>query len=244
MNKIEKHFPFHVTYIELFFGAGGFFFDKTKAKYNIVNDNDSEVYNVFRVCQDSPKELYEFIYNMPMAEDLWFHWKANKETDPIKKAARFLFLSNFGFMGKPNTMRMNNKNAKRDLLNGIKTTNDLLWDVDFMNTDFRNVLKKIPFKDNDKPRTFIYADPPYTETTDTYEGNWTKQDTFDLFKMLSESGIKFAISEFDHPFVLDLAKEYNLHSIAIGERMNLKDRRMEMLYTNYLLHPEIDLIHQ
>lgn len=219
------------------------FFDKTKAKYNIVNDNDSEVYNVFQVCQTMAKELEAFLYQMPIHDELWRYWKANKETDPVKKAARFLFLSNFGFMGKPNTLRMNNKNAKRDLIEGIETTNHLLWDVDFMNTDFRNVIKRIPFKYNDKPRTFVYADPPYLDTTKNYESDWSYSDTCDLFKLQSESGIRFAISEFNHPKVVELANDYKLNQIVIGERMNLKDRRVEMLYTNYIMHPELDLIH-
>jgi len=37
-HKIQAHFPEHKIYIEPFFGAGGMFFNKPKAKYNIVNN--------------------------------------------------------------------------------------------------------------------------------------------------------------------------------------------------------------
>lgn len=50
-KEIQKHFPKLDAYIELFFGAGGMFFNKPKAKYNFLNDNDSEVYNLFKVLQ-------------------------------------------------------------------------------------------------------------------------------------------------------------------------------------------------
>ena len=41
------------------------------------------------------------------------------------------------------------------------------------------------------------------------------------------------MSEFDHPFILKQAKERNLNVIEIGERQNLKNRRTEILVTNY-----------
>ena len=47
-KEIQKYFPPHKIYIEPFFGAGGMFFNKHKAKYNIVNDLDSDVFNLFQ----------------------------------------------------------------------------------------------------------------------------------------------------------------------------------------------------
>jgi DNA adenine methylase len=41
------------------------------------------------------------------------------------------------------------------------------------------------------------------------------------------------MSEFDHPFILEQAKQRNLNVITIGERQNLKNRRTEILITNY-----------
>ena len=41
------------------------------------------------------------------------------------------------------------------------------------------------------------------------------------------------MSEFDHPFILEQAKQRNLNVIIIGERQNLKNRRTEILVTNY-----------
>ena len=56
-QDIIKYFPEHKAYIEPFFGAGGMFFNKPKAKYNIVNDIDSEAAkryyqkNKFEICE-------------------------------------------------------------------------------------------------------------------------------------------------------------------------------------------------
>ena len=86
-QSILPHFPEHDLYIELFFGAGGMFFSKPKARHNIVNDYDSEVYNLFKVIVDRKTELAEFWQIMPLHEDLWKYWKAYPESDPIRKAA-------------------------------------------------------------------------------------------------------------------------------------------------------------
>ncbi len=43
------------------------------------------------------------------------------------------------------------------------------------------------------------------------------------------------MSEFDHPFILDQAKQRGLNVHIIGERQNLKNRRTEILVTNYRL---------
>ena len=42
-QDIQKYFPKHNLYVEPFFGAGGMFFNKPKAKYNVLNDLDVDV---------------------------------------------------------------------------------------------------------------------------------------------------------------------------------------------------------
>ena len=103
-HKIIPHFPPHKIYIEPFFGAGGMFFSKPKAKYNIVNDLDSDVFNLFQVVMNRREELESAFYLIPIHSDLLEYWKANREEEPIRKAVRFLFLSNFTYLGKGNTL--------------------------------------------------------------------------------------------------------------------------------------------
>ena len=101
-----------------------------------------------------------------------------------------------------------------------------------MCTDFRKVLGKVQFRDNEN-EAFIYADPPYINQTHTYKEGFTESDTIDLFQLLVGTGVKFAISEFDNDFVMGLANDYKLNIITIGERQNMKNRRTEILVTNY-----------
>ncbi|MFV0312327.1 MAG: hypothetical protein ACK5KN_16740, partial [Dysgonomonas sp.] len=68
---------------------------------------------------------------------------------------------------------------------------------------------------------------------------WTEEDCFDLYNVLEGCGCKFAMSEFDHPFVISEAKRRGLNVITIGERVNMKNRRTEILVTNYQNHPTL-----
>lgn len=230
-HKIIPHFPPHKIYIEPFFGAGGMFFSKPKAKYNIVNDLDSDVFNLFQVVMNRREELEAAFYLMPIHSDLLEYWKANREEEPIRKALRFLMLSNFTYLGKADTIKFGTENPKYSVYKYLDKCHELIKDVQFMNKDFKEFLNA--FQIRDKEDYFIYCDPPYLNTGNNYSDGFTEEQTSDLFQTLIETGCKFAVSEFDNPFVLDLAKQHNLEVITIGERSNLKNRRTEVLIVNY-----------
>lgn len=231
-KEIQKHFPPHKIYIEPFFGAGGMFFNKPKAKYNIVNDLDSDVFNLFQVIMNQKEELEKAFYMMPIHSDLLEYWKKNEETEPIKKALRFLFLSNLTWMGKMGTLDLGSKN-KHQTLDFFDITFDLLTDVKFCNWDCNKFIKSQQFLQSDLDKCFIYLDPPYLGTDDNYSNSFTEEQSESLFNTLEETKCKFAMSEFDHPFILEQAKKRGLNVIGIGERQNLKNRRTEILLTNY-----------
>ena len=232
-KEIQKYFPEHKIYIEPFFGAGGMFFNKPKAKYNIVNDLDSDVFNLFMVVMNQKDELEKAFYLMPIHSDLLEYWKHNQETEPIKKALRFLFLSNLTYYGLGDSVDYGSKN-KNSVFDFIDKTFEFLENVKFTNFDFNKMLNSIQFFKSDLDNCFIYSDPPYlADRKDRYKHEFTETDSFELFETLEQTGCKWAMSEFNHPFILEQAKERNLNVIEIGERQNLKNRRTEILITNY-----------
>ena len=237
-KEIQKYFPPHKIYIEPFFGAGGMFFNKPKAKYNIVNDLDSDVFNLFNVVMNQKEELEKAFYMMPIHSDLLKHWKENEETEPIKKALRFLFLSNLTFMGTGEAMRYTatKQEYPQNFKKYLEETQGKLFEVHFNNTDCNKFIKNICFQTdgrNDEAKTLIYCDPPYLETNDNYSNSFTEEQSKELFDTLEETSCKFAMSEFDHPFIIEQSKQRGLNIIIIGERKNLKNRRTEVLITNY-----------
>lgn len=236
-KEIQKHFPPHKVYIEPFFGAGGMFFNKPKVECNIVNDLDSDVFNLFNVVMNQKEELEKAFYMIPIHSDLLDYWKENKETEPIKKALRFLFISNVSFMGTGSYIKFGRGEQPKDTIyKHLNYVYDKIHDVQFANYDFRKFLESISFKKdgrNDEDKTLIYCDPPYLNTTDNYSNSFAHKDTIELFEALEKTGCKYAVSEFNHKLMYDIADNYNLNVIEIGERQNLKNRRTEILITNY-----------
>jgi DNA adenine methylase len=228
---IIQYFPSHKIYIEPFFGAGGMFFNKPKAQYNIVNDIDSDVFNLFQVVSNQKEELEKAFFEMPIHSDLLEYWKANKETDPIRRALRFLMLSNFTFMGTGEIIKYGNENPKYPMYNYLNDTFKLIHDVQFMNKDFRVFLNSIQIRE--PLETFIYADKPYSNTNDNYSNDWSAQDDIDLLQVLDSTSCKYSVSEFEGSHFEKLALEKGLKKIIIGERQNLKNRRVEILLCNY-----------
>lgn len=237
-HKIIPHFPAHTAYVELFFGGGGLFFNKPIAKYNFLNDLDAEVINLYDVIKLRKEEFVQELAQMPIHQTLFNRWAREgvTESDDVMKAVRFVFLSNFSYLGKMDTVKISCQNPKKIIFDRLDATQKMIENAYFLSCDFRQVLKKVSFQPENRKNVFVYADPPYVGTTDkayrTGE-NWKESDTKDLFELLVNSGFKFAISEFDNPFILNLAKLHNLNVVEIVERRNLKNRKVEVLITNY-----------
>ncbi|MGG8495943.1 DNA adenine methylase [Tenacibaculum sp. TC6] len=235
-DLLYNHFPSHKMRIELFFGAGGSFFYLPIPKYSILNDFDSDVSNLYRVILDQKEELKEAIKLMPVSEGMINHWKENQETDPLRKSLRFLLLSNFTYLGKGDTLRLGIDNTKRNLLKRIDPVFEMLSNSKITNSDFREVLPKISFNKDVTPKEdcFVYLDPVYLDSTHYYKvPKWSVSDTEDCFKIMDECGIKCAMSEFDHEAVLDFAADYKMNVIYLKERQNIKNKKNEILITNY-----------
>ena len=233
---LAKHFPKHRMRIELFFGAGGSFFYLPKPKYAIVNDLDDDITNLYLTIQNNLELLKLEIAKVPISESLIKYWKKTIEVEPMKKAVRFLFLSNFTYMGKGDTLRFGLDNAKNSILDNLDETFEKLQNVKIMSRDFRDVLPAISFTKglNDKAECFVYLDPIYLDTEHYYRvPKWTKKDTEDCLALMQNCGIKSAMSEFDHPFVITEAEKRGLNIIYLRERSNIKNRRTEILITNY-----------
>ncbi len=238
IKEISKYFPNHRMRIELFFGAGGSFFNLPKPKYSIINDLDDDVSNLYLVIQNQKEKLRHEIEILPISETLIKYWKKNQEQDPIKKAIRFLLLSNFTYLGKGDTLRLGLDNSKKSILKNLDQTFEELKNCKITNRDFREVLPSISFTKglNDKENCFMFLDPCYLDTEMTYRvPKWTEKDMIDCLELMVNCGIKCGMSEFNHPLVIAEAKKRGLNIITIGERSNIKNKRVEIYITNYSL---------
>ena len=72
--KLYQYFPHHRMRITLFFGAGGEFFHTPRAKYNVINDLDDDVANLYLVISEDPEQLVDTVEFMPVSATLLKYW--------------------------------------------------------------------------------------------------------------------------------------------------------------------------
>lgn len=241
-KQLHNEFLPHRLRIEFFFGAGGSYFYLPIPKFSILNDADSDVTNLYLVLLDQKDELKRQLEILPVSESLIKYWMKNQEQDPVRKAVRFLLLSNFTYMGKGDTIRLGIDHSKRNLIDRIEPTFQMLKNSKITSVDFRKVLSKISFHEDVTPKidSFNYLDPIYLDTEHNYKvNNWSVNDTEDCFKIMANSGINSAMSEFDIEPVMDFASDYKMNVVKLKERRNLKNRRQEILITNYVKNSNI-----
>jgi len=237
LPKLLSLFPNDIDcFIDLFMGSGAVTFAMVpKVKYVISNDIEEDIFNLFIVLKEQSNELIDKIITTPVHESIFKYWKKHCEETAVYRAIRFLYLSNYSIYGNFETMTQGCYNEKNILLENINKHLDLIYKPRYLCSDFRDVFNKFGFgpKEMNKSKCLIYADPPYLETDNKYNNHFTLKDTQDLFELLVNFNTKFAISEFDNPIILDLAKSYGLNVINLGERRNIFNRRIEILITNY-----------
>ncbi len=232
-GEIQLYFPPHDLYFEPFFGAGGMYFFKPKAKFNYLNDLDEDVYNFWRQIQDNKEDFLYQLKHFPITDKQFKEWGFGKREDTnVLNALRFVVVSNFGLYGKVGSLRSSPSDPKKPIFDLIEKCLKHLDNAFFFNKDFRDFFRKCDYKAN-KDRGFIYADPPYLETDNNYSEGFTEQDSNDLFDVLQGTGMKWCMSEFDHPFIIEQAKKHGLNVIQLKQRTNIKNKRTEIIILNY-----------
>ena len=231
-----------VTFVDMFAGSLAVSFAMLdRAKYVIANDADRDVSNLYHVWRDKPAELAAALETVPYHSDILRRFREQPEQDDLWRAVAFIYKSNFSFLSKGETLKFGASHSRQIALNAIRDGLAAINRIQFMSCDFRDVLPRISWRrPSDTRGAFVYADPPYCGTDCASYGAapWAEQDTVELFALLTESGLRFAISEFDGAFVRELAREHLLTVTTLGERRNIANRKTEILVTNYAPQPQ------
>ncbi len=230
------------TYYEPFLGAGAMLFH-LRPKNAVVNDINSELYNVYSVIKD--KELFE-----ELIEDLkkhinekdyfyeiraWDRTEEYKNISPVKKASRFIYLNKTCFNG---LYRVNSKGQfnvpfgkykNPEIVNEavLREVHDYLNNnnITLLNVDFEEAVKDA------KSGDFVYFDPPYDPLSETSSFTSYAQEGFgkedqlrlrDTFRELNARGCKVMLSNSDTPFIREIYQEFKIITVQANRAINSK----------------------
>lgn len=215
---IVGHFPAHDIYVELFGGAASVLLRKPRVHYEVYNEVDPDVVNLFRVLRDRDQNaaLCRALELTPFSRDEFIAAYVREEVAPVESARRLIVRSFMGFGSSGNRsyitgFRAASKQSGRphsmDWANVPESLHAVATRLQGVVIENREAMEVI--KQQDTPGTLFYADPPYLLPTrnthcDTYRFNLTDFEHTCLAKALR--GIKgmAIISGYPSPLYDDL----------------------------------------
>lgn len=240
---IVSSFPlYYERYIEVFGGGGWVLFHKPPGNdFEVYNDFNGHLVNLFRCVREKPNELMEALYFVLNSREDFARVKdvlsiGGPESDVIKAShfyqlIRYSYASGLtSFGSQPHDMWVN--------FPLIEQAHRRLSKVVIENKDFEKLIGQY-----DRPVSFFYLDPPYFETEKYYknvgEGGFQEQDHIRLRDKLMSIEGKFLLSYNDCEFIRDLYDAPNIQIESFTRINNIKQRYdngaqfSEILIANY-----------
>jgi DNA adenine methylase len=242
-DTILPLFPlYYERYIEVFGGGGWILFAKPPGNdFEVYNDFNSLLTNLFRCVRDEPSQLVEELcYVLNSREDFELIKTALARDSPAteaQKAAWFYQLIRYSYASgltsygsQPHDMWSN--------FPLIEQAHRRLAKVVVENKDFEKLIRQY-----DRPVSFFYCDPPYHATEGYYqnigEDGFTEKDHIRLRDVLMSIDGRFLLSYNDDPFIRALydAPGIFIESVTrlntIKQRYDPNSQFAELLIANY-----------
>ena len=239
-KELIKYIPEHDIYIEPFFGGGSVFFLKRKAKFNILNDINKEVFDFLINIKENKENLINEVKNLVIHE-IFLKYYRNKEKTSLENAIFFILKNNFTIYSAGTTIRIRKINIeknKEDIIKKINFFYEMIKDSLITCKDFKDFFKSIKQILNKKEKKFIYCDPPYLNTEKDYGSNWNVNDFLNLIETLKKiekenKNVCFIVSEYENEINTKIAKEFNLNLYKIKNVIAMKKKKKtEIVLTN------------
>lgn len=258
LSEISPLLPKKITtYVEPFVGGGAVLFD-LQPKKAVINDFNKELINTYKVVKESPNKLLELlkIHDKNNCEDYYYEIRALDRTDDfenmsdVAKAARIIYLNKTCFNGLYRVNQAGQFNSPYGKYKNPNIINEpaILAMSNYFNNnnikiiqgDYKDALKNL------RKGAFVYFDPPYmpistsSSFTGYTEGGFGEKEQIELKKeceKLNARGIKFMLSNSDHPLIRELYKDYNIKIVQARRSINSKGNKRgeinEILVRNY-----------
>lgn len=231
-KKIVPLFPENIErYIEVFGGGASVLFAKEKhAPFEVYNDIDSQLVNLFRCIkfhrQELQKEISSYINSREVFEDIRTMLSLRCTTD-IQRAAMFYIQIKTSFGADTRSYCCNCKNPSPDYLTQVEKRLKSGKGVVIEHKDFENLINVY-----DRPNSFFYCDPPYHTTEKYYSKEFTQKDHERLCSCLKNIKGRFILSYNDDAYIRDLYRDFDIIS---AERQNNLSKGIfrELIIKNY-----------
>jgi len=245
--------PSHHRYFEVFSGGLSMFFRKEKAEWNVLNDKDNNIVNLYNCVIHKLDELVYYLDWLPKSRELFDGFRAEiKEKQHIEipdplRAAKYFYCIRHSFNKLIHTPMSMVKDWNKNWMKEFEYSRKKIGGSTIENLDFGDLIDRYKPKEND----FWYLDPPYfiaTDKGDYYQHNFNAEDHIRLKEKVDKihnNGGKFMVSYDHREEVFDLYKEYDVRTITLKYQgatdENRSKERKEYLIINYEPNDQIGL---
>ena len=251
-KQLVAMIPPHERYIEVFAGGLSMFFRKRKCKFNVINDKDNDIVNLYESIRTEFEEFSHHFRLLIKSRFLFNKVKAVIKTskeitvpDP-KRAAEYFFVIKCAFNNNFHNPISKDQEWNSGFLEDISYSKQYFDNVMIENFDYRELIKRYP----PKPDDFWYLDPPYVAATkrkDYYFFTFNEQDHRDMLgilKIIDEKGGKFMVSYDDRNEIEALLNEFEISKVQTkygGRHFDPSKVYNELVITNYKPTEQINL---
>lgn len=242
----------HSRYIEVFAGGLSMFFRKNKVKWNVLNDKDNDIVNLYICVIEKKDELIEKLFWLPKSRELFLNFREELSDYRIKipdpyRAAKYIYCIRHSFNKMIHTPFSKNRDMNKKWEDEITYSRKFLAGATIENLDFEELFTKYPPQEGD----FWYLDPPYfiaTDKGDYYRNNFSNSDHIRLkshIDMINDAGANFMLSYDYRPEVEKLYNKYYIKTLDLkysGATKEHRDKkRKEYLILNYKPKTQINI---
>jgi DNA adenine methylase len=243
LAQFDPFFPASVSeYCEPFIGGGAVFFH-LRARFPqmkaIIRDNNPELINCYSAVRDHVEQLAasldEHLSRFRQSGEQYYYLVRAQHhlADSVARASRVIFLNKTCYNG---LWRVNGRGEFNVPIGSYRPEKVSLYDpanlaaasralqgVDLAVEDFRETLRGVA------PGTFVYVDPPYfpvsatanfTSYTKEEFGKAAQEELAALFADASRRGVRLMLSNSDTPFIRELYKGFDLHTVKARRAVN------------------------
>lgn len=212
-------------YIEPFIGGGALYFNINHPK-SIISDLNEELVITYKQVKENVFEVISVLDSYINTEEFYYKIRSVSPSSlsDSERAARLIYLNKTCFNG---LFRVNKKGdfnvpyGKRTgpFLNkqNLIGASEYMQDTEIYHLDYKETLKKYAKKGD-----FVFLDPPYQPVGKFSDfKRYTKEFFYEndqielanIFKDLTNKGCYVMLTNSDHPFILDLYKEFHIETI-------------------------------
>lgn len=234
-DKITPLIPQHKIYVEPFAGSAAIFFNKEKAKINVLNDLNKDVIKRLRMVKNAPSDLSTYkqdLNTIPKIKKFYTNHLNSKQDELLAEHIR----TNNGFSGNrvdkvSQIYRAHNPFSTFERLPEYK---NYLKGVKLSSKDYEEIINEW-----DSPETFFFIDPPYENTNTSFD--YAEDIVFDFMRLCDTlHKIKgfFMLTINDSSYIRKLFNDFYIKKINVPQYWGnaigrINKPRKELIIMNY-----------